>query len=83
MDHDNVSVIILFILVSNCIEISFLFNLWLTGMRYAVADVKAALCTLVRKYEFSLESPPSKPSQALGRLFFLMDSAVLNIKRIK
>lgn len=63
--------------------ISFLFNLWLTGMRYAVADVKAALCTLVRKYEFSLESPPSKPSQALGRLFFLMDSAVLNIKRIK
>lgn len=52
-------------------------------MRHAVADVKAALCTLVRKYNFSMESPPSKPSQALGRLFFLMDSAVLNIKRVQ
>lgn len=53
------------------------------GMRYAVADIKAALCTLIRKYDFALESPPSKPSQPLGRLFFLMDSAVLNIKSLQ
>lgn len=52
-------------------------------MRYAVTKIKAALCSLIRNYEFELENADAAPSPPVGMVFFTENPALLNIKRVQ
>lgn len=50
-------------------------------MRFAVAQIKAALYTLVGKFAFSLRPSSDTPSAPTGMLFFSQNVSELEIKR--
>lgn len=52
------------------------------GMRFAVTEIKAVLCTLIGKYELSLEPSDDVPSVPTGMLFFSQNTAKLKMKQL-
>lgn len=52
------------------------------GMRFAIAQIKTALYTLVGNFEFSLRPSSDAPSSPTGMLFFSQNVAELEIKRL-
>lgn len=63
------------------ININWAYNSFI-GMRYAVAQFKAILYTLVRKFEFTIEPTDDVPSTPAGILFFSQNTAMINVKKL-
>lgn len=56
---------------------------FIVGMRFAVAEIKAALYTLVDKFEFSINPKSQAPNSPTGMLFFSQNTAELIVSRLK
>ncbi|KAJ6638118.1 putative cytochrome P450 28a5 [Pseudolycoriella hygida] len=53
------------------------------GMRWAICNIKAVLCTLVDNFEFSVRVTEEKPSTITGMLFFSNNTTQLEFKRLQ
>lgn len=60
----------------------YMLELCFSGMRFAITQIKAALYTLVKKFDFSIHPTDFPPSSPTGMLFFSENLEQLKVERL-